>query len=159
MSKKKQLAQKAGKGKTPPVVPEPAELSEIEIVLDEQSVNDKVVAAIAQRGDVFDSGGHLAVVGSDGDGQTIVRRLAGPNVRELITATVRFIQIGWNQKTESETVVNKRIPRWCYEAVQKRGQWKDVQSIRGVVTCPVLRPNGTILQVTGFDAATGLYPG
>lgn len=35
--------------------------------------------------------------------------------------------------------------------------WPDVQTFRGIVGAPVLRPDGTLLQRPGYDKATGLY--
>jgi hypothetical protein len=43
----------------------------------------------------------------------------------------------------------------CVRAVLEAGSWKGVRHLRGVVEAPVMRPDGSILQEPGYDAATG----
>lgn len=40
--------------------------------------------------------------------------------------------------------------------ILKAGEWPDIRTLVSVVTAPTLRPDGTILQTRGYDAATGL---
>lgn len=40
---------------------------------------------------------------------------------------------------------------------RKESDWRGVPVLRGIVTTPVLRPDGTLLQTPGFDPTTGLY--
>ena len=35
--------------------------------------------------------------------------------------------------------------------------WPGMQTFRGIVGAPVLRPDGTLLQTPGYDQQTGLY--
>lgn len=42
-------------------------------------------------------------------------------------------------------------------AVLAAAEWPGVQPLRGVVTAPVIRPDGTILQTPGYDPHTELY--
>jgi hypothetical protein len=42
-------------------------------------------------------------------------------------------------------------------AVLSRRNWRGLRVLRGIVGSPVLRPDGTLLQAAGYDAATGLY--
>jgi hypothetical protein len=40
-------------------------------------------------------------------------------------------------------------------AVSERGEWPGIRALRGIVESPTLRPNGSVLQTAGYDAATG----
>lgn len=48
-------------------------------------------------------------------------------------------------------------PMWCINAVASFGTWTGVRSLAGVISFPVLRPAGTILDNVGYDTVTGLY--
>jgi hypothetical protein len=48
-------------------------------------------------------------------------------------------------------------PARALAAVLSRRQWRGVQPLHGIVGSPVLRPDGTLLQQSGYDPATGLY--
>ena len=54
----------------------------------------------------------------------------------------------WAPTTPPAAVVN---------AVHVRGEWLGVPVITDVVECPVLRPDGTVLQTPGFDVDTGIF--
>lgn len=130
---------------------------EIELSHDERAVNDAVIAALANRKDLYDFSGSLAAVQTDNDtGRKVISRVALPTLREIIAETVRFITHERDAKGMPRVVVH-RPPKWTYEAIHKRGRWKGIPAIRGVVTCPVLRADGSILQASGFDPASGLY--
>lgn len=54
---------------------------------------------------------------------------------------------------EEETVPGPRV----LAAVLSGRHWPGVRPLLGIVGSPVLRPNGTLLQATGYDAQTGLF--
>jgi hypothetical protein len=64
------------------------------------------------------------------------------------------------QETEKDGEVERNaVPpqRWLTEGIFTRGEYgKAVRSLAGIVTAPILRPDGTILQTAGHDAKTGL---
>lgn len=43
------------------------------------------------------------------------------------------------------------------KAVLTETRWPGLRPLRGIVTAPVIRPDGTILQTEGYDPATWLY--
>lgn len=47
--------------------------------------------------------------------------------------------------------------RSVLSAVLSRRHWPDVPMLRGLISAPVLRPDGTLLQDPGYDPATGYY--
>ena len=138
---------------------ETSERPEIEISFDEQAVNNLVIQALAERSDLYDANGSLAVVTTDANdpSRKVIRRLPMPSVREFIAATVRFYSCDLDPKSGRTKRNFQRVPKWSYEAIVKRGHWPGIPAIRGIVTCPVLRVDGSILQESGFDANSGLF--
>jgi 5S rRNA maturation endonuclease (ribonuclease M5) len=133
---------------------------QIELTLDEKCVNDQAIEALAKRGDIFDHNGSLAVIVDeqvDGEqSRKTIQHLSLATLREIISETCRFFT--WEKTKEGEYVqVWERIPRWCYDAVLARGSWTGIRPIRGIVSCPVLRADGSILQTQGYDIESGLY--
>ena len=133
----------------------------VEVLLDEMCVNDQVVEALAKRGDIFDHNGRLAIISDehvDGEeSRKTIQHLSLATLRELISETCRFFTWGQNAATGEKVPIWQRIPKWTYEAVLSRGSWSGIRPIRGIVTSPVLRANGSILQKTGYDIASGLF--
>lgn len=120
----------------------------IELAFDERSVADQVVTALAAESDVFNFCGSLATVTkAEATGGSIIRRLPSATIRERISAACRF------QGPEGQA----RTPRWLVEAIEKRGSWAGIPVLRGISTCPVLLPDGSILQRHGFDRDSGLW--
>ena len=133
----------------------------VELLLDEKTVNDAVVLLLAARGDLFDHNGSLAVISDehvDGEeSRKTIHHLSLATLREIISETCRFYVWGIDKETEEEVPVWQRIPKWCYEAVLARGSWTGIRPIRGIVTSPVLRADGSILQTQGYDVDSGLF--
>lgn len=125
-----------------------AEAVEIALGFDERSVADQVVTALAAESDVFNFCGSLAAVSvAEATGTRKIRRLPTATIRERISAACRF--------TGPEG--QARTPRWLVEAVEKRGTWLGIPVLRGISSCPVLLPDGSILQRPGFDKESGLW--
>ena len=133
----------------------------VELLLDEKTVNDAVVLLLAARGDLFDHNRSIAVISDehvDGEeSRKTIHHLSLATLREIISETCRFYVWGINKETGEEAPAWQRIPRWCYEAVLARGSWTGIRPIRGIVSCPVLRADCSILQTQGYDIDSGLY--
>ena len=134
---------------------------EIELTLDERAVNDLVIEALAKRTDIFDHNGSLAVIVDehvDGEeSRKTIQHLSLATLRELISETCKFYVLKLDKETGEETESFQRTPKWCYDAVLARGTWSGIRPIRGIVTSPVLRADGSILQSAGYDADSALY--
>jgi len=133
----------------------------VELLLDERTVNDAVIALLATCGDLYDSNGQLAtiVVRVDdlGEHRGEVHVLSLSGLREIISQRVQFFIWKEDKDTGDERPAWQRIPRWTYEAILSRGAWPGIRPLRGIVTSPVLRADGSILQTSGYDEASGLY--
>ena len=133
----------------------------VEMSLDEMTVNDQVIAALAKRGDIYDHDGSLAVIVDEyvdrEEPRKTIRHLGLPTLREMTAETCKFFTSQVNDRTGNHSEKWNRVPKWCYEAVLARGSWLGIRPIRGIVTSPVLRTDGSILQSAGYDDASGLY--
>ena len=135
--------------------------SAVELTLDEMLANDKVVALLANREDIFDHDGALAVITDAAvngeESRKTIQHHGLATLREFISETCRFFTWELDKKSGEESPKWQRTPKWCYEAVLARGSWSGIRPIRGIVTSPVLRADGSILQLQGYDADSGLY--
>ena len=135
-------------------------LPKIELTLNEKAVNDQVIQLIANRGDVYDYNGMLAaIVLEQSPGEPDRKRIQPiglPGLRELISETVLFYDVTLD-KEGNEVERLSRVPRWCYEAILVRGSWPKLPTLRRIVSSPVLRSDGSVIQAAGYDEASGLY--
>lgn len=145
---------------TPPKKPERKDdRQEIRISTDEAVVNEAVIQALAKDEKLYHRAGKLVhvVIGANHDGidrpEDAPRVLAIPlaGLRERLTRVARFVDVDGEGKSKPA-----HPPKWCYEAVAARGQWSGIRPLAGVVTAPVLRPDGSVLSLPGYDPATGL---
>lgn len=140
------------------------ELPEIVVDVDEVTVTDAGVDALAAHDELFQRGGMLVHVIHDGGALAGVTRPRGtPRIvalplallREWCSASARWMC----PKTDEDgnhILVEGHPPMWAVEAIHKRGQWPGIRSLEAVIEWPVLRPDGTVLSTPGHDDATGL---
>ncbi len=129
----------------------------------EADINDEVLLALPKDQELFQRTGKLVhiVESPSCDGinrpQSSLRivsvTLAG--LREKLTRVVYFAELNEHGDGEDD-LKPKHPPKWCYEAIAVRGCWPGVRPLTGVVTAPVLRPDGTVLSSPGYDPQTGL---
>lgn len=128
--------------------------------LNEMEVNDQVIAGLAKGRDIFDNHGRLTVIGKKSidveDTHKVLKPLVLATLREIISERCNIYEPQTKSRGHQGSK-GQRIPRWCSEAILARGHWKGIQPIRGIVRCPVLRENGTVVQTEGYDKASGLY--
>jgi len=122
---------------------------EVFVDIKEFRVNDEVVAALAQHSLLYVHSGTLVQVVSDDAGGHGIRAADSALVREEITRCVRMVS--------RHTSKSIHPPRWCTSRIITRGVWPGVRILNGLVPCPVVRTDGTILNQSGFDKASGLF--
>lgn len=128
-------------------------LPEVLIDTDEHRVTDEVIAALAKSGDLFTRNGTLARVIRNDEGHPSIWLASAANVREEITRCVRFVCRYGKEKQ----IVRKHPPKWNVEAAMSRRHWPGMRVLNGLVPCPVVRADGSILSQSGYDEETGLY--
>src|SRR5262249_12781296 len=60
------------------------------------------------------------------------------------------------KKVRDKRVVDAHPPVWAVAGVAARGEWPSIRPLEAVVESPILRPDGTILDVPGYDRLTRL---
>lgn len=139
---------------------------EIEVTPDEHVLNDQAIEALGSDQVVFQRGGTLVQIHHDHSSRILkgIKRPANTpritiikeaSLRERLTAVARFVK---RKETEEGEEVNQvHPPAFCISAVAARGYWSGVRHLEGVISSPILRPNGTVLQIPGYDDETGLF--
>ena len=123
--------------------PKPGERIYIDVADEEEhATNARVLSWLAQCGGLYAFGDSLVEVE---DGQ--IFRLTEATLRSHITRYVDFSNAG----TECPP------PKWCYQAIHQAGRWKDIPKLERVVRHPLLRPDGTVMQESGYDEQTATY--
>jgi hypothetical protein len=142
----------------------PAGKPVIVIDTDEHRVIDEAVAALRDDDRVYQRGGALfhVVVELDPPKGSVIPPGA-PRIAALPLAGLRdqlTRRADWRERRMTAKGKLKRVPchppGWVAPAVAARGQWKGIRALHAVVESPVLRPDGTVLEIPGYDAATGL---
>lgn len=116
---------------------------------DEKEINDRVVAVIAEDGNLFQRAGELVRVNQyeeDGKMCPRIEALPDPSLRELISERILF------QGDRG----NIHPPDWCVRGIAARGNWPEVRILRNAIEYPILRADGTVLQKKGHDPITHL---
>lgn len=140
-----------------------AEREAILVANDEKRVNDEALAALAGHPDVYRRGEVLVhVVRSEGPKGAVVRPPGAPRIipipepvlREMLAERINFQK--WMSSGGMPKLSRVNPPQQCYRALLNRGHWPELRPLEGIVECPVLRPDGSILQEPGYDEMTGL---
>ncbi len=81
-----------------------------------------------------------------------IRHLPASLLRETITAAVDLVTRGDGEDKPT------RPHKWLVDALHQRGQYpsETIPPLVGIVRCPTIRPDGTVLQEPGYDARSGL---
>ncbi|MFC8124685.1 bifunctional DNA primase/polymerase [Streptomyces sp. NPDC057302] len=101
------------------------------------------------------SGGPCWVYRDDND-DPIVQQLGSDNLRAYLADHVSSFIVKRNPLTEQLQEERELLmPKSC-STILGRKTWP-LPVLRGVVTSPVIRPDGTLLDSLGYDRATGLF--
>jgi hypothetical protein len=132
-------------------VPEPVD---VVLTANEHAVNDEVLGALGRLPDVFHRSDVLVDVVREPTGAPRIRELPLACLRDHLTRVVTFLKV--RERGGGSELEPAHPPDWCVRAIHARGVWPGLRELVGVTETPVLRPDGTVLQVPGFDARTGL---
>lgn len=119
------------------------------------------VEALAAHPNVFRRGQELVCVidhatakvdsvSRDADAK-VIAQIGLPKLAEVTSEVSTWLQ------RSSEGEWRRREPkRDVVAAVHSRGMWPGIRTLNGITTCPVMRPDGSILDAPGYDRETGL---
>jgi hypothetical protein len=135
----------------------------IEVSPNEYLVNDAAVDALKADPLIFERGVLVTIVAhAGGENHGIHRPADAPRImalskaglRERLTEVAKFVKRKW--KKSGEVLEHIHPPEFCPDAVIVRGYWPGIRRLNGVVTNPILKPDGTIINTAGYDPQTGL---
>jgi hypothetical protein len=137
----------------------------IRLGTDLQRVNNEAIAAIAQHDRaIYQRGERLVRIirlpAREDDGvqrpehHPHIVAVAEPTLQERL-ATIATWET-WKARPLPGAWETTVPPLQSVRAVLARGVWRGIRLLGGIVETPVLRPDGTVLDVPGYDAATGL---
>jgi putative DNA primase/helicase len=141
----------------------PSVIPEIVVGFDEEAVANAGIAALAACPELFTHGGQLVTLvpvpnlGAALPGASPalqIERLPTPRLRELLSRSARWLVPRSDDPAES---VLSHVPAWAVSGIAARREWPGLRPLTALVTAPVLRPDGTVLESPGYDPVTGLY--
>lgn len=123
------------------------------VAMDEMLTNDAAVDALTVRapdlGIYQRSGEFVELVRRDG--VLSIRRISRERLHEMLYQAADF------QRWVKKECVPCKVPKDMAGAILSRGNWPRMRGIKGVVTAPVLRRDGSLLDAPGYDEASQLY--
>jgi hypothetical protein len=137
---------------------------EIRIGVDIDRMTRQAITALARDPDTYQRAGalvHVAHVTTDEESRRARLPLGAPVIVSMTRATLRSRLsrcAEWTKRTvrdgETRWVATRPDGDAVAAALDAR-VWPDVPSLVGVTECPILRRDGSIVQVPGYDVATG----
>jgi putative DNA primase/helicase len=119
---------------------------------------DQAVRALSADPDLYQQGGYLVhVVRVDPSSATPARPEGTPEIRRVEVETLReelSRYASWERRGSKGEYVECHPPKDVAAAVRKRGQWFGIRPLEAITEAPALRPDGSILDRPGYDAAT-----
>ena len=100
---------------------------------------------------MFQRKGKLVRVRNDDNGLAFIEEMGESSLRGLLARCCNFMKI-----TDKDTATPVPPPLYVVRDILSLVNWK-VPRIFGIVECPQLRADGTILSKPGYDIQTGLY--
>ncbi len=146
-----------------PTEPQSAETPEIDsrvtihVTTDEHLVNDQAADALGGVDNLYVRGHQLVriIPGTPINGRPTAPLISpvGPELREMLCQQIKFI--AKERRTGESYSIHP--PHWCVDGVANRKHWPKVKPLTGLVTCPVMRSDGSILCKPGYDPQSQLY--
>jgi hypothetical protein len=125
---------------------------------------DKIERGLVSMGAlIFDRGGQLVQVYRQGeatvedgvrrnDGALTIRTVPTTRLIEIIQDNVRL-----RKHTKGKGDADMVPPMMVATHIAARGDRRQLRELRGTIETPILRPDGTILSIPGYDSATKLF--
>ncbi|MGW3024806.1 bifunctional DNA primase/polymerase [Streptomyces sp. NPDC001221] len=127
-------------------------------ITNEAETIDGLLAIMAgeQVPDLYKRSSGPCWVYQDDQGNPIVKQLGTDNLRAYLAEHVITYTVVSDPLTQGTKEVRELVmPKTC-GTILGRKDWP-LLPLRGIVTSPVVRPDGTLVQVPGYDRPTGLY--
>jgi hypothetical protein len=112
----------------------------------------EIATLLGKSGRVYQRAGRLAYVGADDEGAMLVQGISKDSLRYWIPQVVELT--GIKKKEEFEIAPPDKLLGTLHASPVL---WGEVPVVRGVTACPIIRADGSILDVAGYDRASGYY--
>ncbi|WP_437731282.1 hypothetical protein [Sorangium sp. So ce1335] len=138
---------------------------EIVVSTEEHEVNDAAVQALTSVAGVYQRGWMLVDTVREqatipwlarAEGALRIRPIPQPRLRELLTVAARWVRPSTDRETGETTMTPAHPPDWSVRAVSERGEWEGMPRLTAITECPVLRHDGSLIEVPGYDARSGI---
>lgn len=136
----------------------------IKLSTDEHVSIKEAIEALADEPTVFTRGGKLVDVlrdstpktrdGVKASGSPKIDPTPIPRIRTKLTSCIEFVKVVQAEDGEKQIAIHP--PDWLVKGVAYAGQWGGIRHLEAVVTSPVMREDGSILQQPGYDPETGV---
>ncbi|MFF2640344.1 bifunctional DNA primase/polymerase [Streptomyces niveus] len=132
-------------------------LPELDITNEADAIDGLLgIMAAGQLPDLYKRSGGPSWVYEDDQGNPLIKQLATDNLRAYLADHITTFQVVRDPLTEGTQEVRELfMPKTC-GTILGRKDWP-LPPLKGIVTSPVIRPDGSLLQSPGYDAETGLY--
>jgi hypothetical protein len=132
---------------------------------DELEVADQMIPPLARLPNVYHRGWVLVQILRDPNESTEagitrepeaprISEMSKPRLRGLVSHVCTFQR--WKTKDGVSELVQCAVPDPPIAELHDRGEWPSIRHLESIAECPVLRPDGTVLDVPGYDRATGI---
>lgn len=143
---------------------EAQQLPKITITTKRHLVVDDAVQSLSAEESVFQRGHMLVTILRDPLKSKVIQRPVGspritllpnPTLGELLTKNANWCK--WIKTKQGADEVPAHPPDWAILGVASRGVWPDIRPIEAVIETPCIRPDGTVLDLPGWDPETCLF--
>jgi len=150
--------QRTPKPERPPLrVADPDGRPDVFLTADAHLATESMAEALRSDPDIYQRASELVHVvrhedeedGRHAPGTPLVRACPQSWVGDRISAYARCLTKGKKGEWKHVAPPPARI-----RAVVERGSWRGIRHLDGVIEAPALRPDGTVIQEAGYDAAT-----
>jgi hypothetical protein len=110
---------------------------------------DEVIVVIKSGGDLFERGGELVRLK-----RHMIAPVSGAYLSDYLERRIRFYV--WRGRDAKVKKARSDLPEQLCARVLAKVTSSDIRELRGVITAPTLRSDGSVLREPGYDTATGL---
>jgi len=105
---------------------------------------------------IFVKGGCLVRTAEDETGIMRIELLSEKVLRSILSRCAAYLKVESNGKG-GETTIPTNAPTVVVTDIMAQPDWPGIVPIVGLISSPVVRPDGSIVEQLGYDAATHLY--
>jgi hypothetical protein len=143
---------------------------QIEITTNENQVVQMATLALGAAQNLYQRSNMLVEIqratAAAGSSKELVARPEGsirilpilqPSLRRISSEHIDWIVCKVNKKRGKSEFVSAHAPAWAIDQLYSLRYWPGFSHLEGVLECPTIRPDGSLLLSPGYDRQTGLW--